>query len=528
MEDAEEFINDLIQNQVLISELEPSVTGEELLKKLIDQIANLSQTEELVKHLKEIQSYLQSIDELPIGRPIEKYKHIYDSLENFKLPIDKKYLFQSDLYISCDKATLSEDTVNSVIEGISVLNRLTTYYENWYLKKFKEEFYKRYENKEMPLAEALDVETGIGFADKGNLSSDINKLIDDIIINRHVEINQTVSISPIDSFLQKKYEDFISDPGKTEIRLTEEELDQFPLNWNDVPNTISCLIEVVSHDNVSPVILMDSVGGSSAANLLGRFCHLDQEIEKLVKKITKKEQELDSGKILAEIVHLPESRTGNILYRPNIRDYEIAYLANSSVNHEHTIHLNDLMVSVINGKKITLRSKSLNKEIIPRLTTAHNFSFNALPVYQFLCNLQTQNIRGGLSFNWSPTLRNREYLPRIRYKNIILSPAIWNISSTDVKNIPKINHEDFISKVEELRLLKKIPKKVLWSLGDNKLLIDFDHTLSVQLLFDNTKNRGFQLEEFLYDSDNFLVKRNDENFTNQFILCLYKSDLKKD
>jgi hypothetical protein len=56
-----------------------------------------------------------------------------------------------------------------------------------------------------------------------------------------------------------------------------------------------------------------------------------------------KEKKYHPDKILAEIVHIPESRTGNILRRPILRDYEIAYLSNSGVSRDYTLDINDLM-----------------------------------------------------------------------------------------------------------------------------------------------------------------------------------------
>ena len=324
VEEAEDYIRDLINSQVLVSELEPSVTGEELLLQLIEKLKKLKNTEELVHQLNKIRNQIQSIDLLPIGRSVENYQLVYDALKNFKISIDKKYLFQSDLFINCDKATISNDMVDMVLDGVSVLNRLTIRNENLHLKKFKEEFHKRYENEEIPLIEALDTEIGIGFAEKGNMSGDINPLVDDLIIYRQTANSPTFTLSPITVFIQKKYEEYISDPLQTEIELTEEELKQFPLNWDDLPNTFSSMIEVVDNNPGSPQIFLHSVGGSSAANLLGRFCHINKNIENLVKEITQKEQELEPDRIIAEIVHLPESRTGNILYRPNntrLRDY---------------------------------------------------------------------------------------------------------------------------------------------------------------------------------------------------------------
>src|SRR5439155_17414597 len=119
----------------------------------------------------------------------------------------------------------------------------------------------------------------------------------------------------------------------------------------------------------------------------------------LVQEITNTEQEHNPDIVFAEIVHLPESRVGNILLHPSFREYEIPFLARSSVDGHHQIPLQDLFVS-IKDNKVLLRSASLNKQVIPRLSSAHNYSRNALPVYQFLCDLQLQGHKAGLGFYW--------------------------------------------------------------------------------------------------------------------------------
>ena len=64
--------------------------------------------------------------------------------------------------------------------------------------------------------------------------------------------------------------------------------------------------------------------------------------------------------MFAEIVHLPESRIGNILMRPVLRQYEIPYLCGTTLSEEFQIPLTDLLVG-IEGDKVVLRSQKLNK-----------------------------------------------------------------------------------------------------------------------------------------------------------------------
>src|SRR4029078_12745413 len=112
------------------------------------------------------------------------------------------------------------------------------------------------------------------------------------------------------------------------------------------------------------------------------------------KECLREEEAHDADKIYAEVIHLPEARTGNVLMRPQLRKHEIVYMGNGSVPFAQQIMLADLLVSVRNNS-VVLRSKKFNKEIIPRLSTAHNFGSGSLPVYKFLCDLQFQQLRGG-------------------------------------------------------------------------------------------------------------------------------------
>ena len=159
---------------------------------------------------------------------------------------------------------------------------------------------------------------------------------------------------------------------------------------------------------------------------------MNAELQDFVAEIVRHDEKGKTDSVYAEIVHLPEARIGNILFRPVLRQYEIPYLAGSILAREHQIPVSDMYISVRNGR-IFLRSGKLNKEVIPRLSTAHNFSYNSLPIYHFLCDMQNQGLRGGLYFSWPQILQNEQYLPRVTYKNVIFSLARWIVKKEHIK-----------------------------------------------------------------------------------------------
>lgn len=74
---------------------------------------------------------------------------------------------------------------------------------------------------------------------------------------------------------------------------------------------------------IKTILIVNSIGGTNAANLFSRFCYEDTQLLTLAKDNCDYEQKVSPDKVLAEIVHLPEAGVGNILQRPHLRNYEI-------------------------------------------------------------------------------------------------------------------------------------------------------------------------------------------------------------
>ncbi|MFP4025541.1 MAG: lantibiotic dehydratase family protein [Thiohalospira sp.] len=526
-EDAVSFIDELIESQLLVSALEPSVTGDEFLIQIIDTLKPLNNIDEIIQFLEEIENDLIAIRNQNIGISSDEYMKLVDKLSKFDTKYDLKYLFQADLAMSHKSIELKSDIATDVLNGIGIMNRLTPKGINETLSKFKEAFYERYEEREVPLLEALDVESGVGYMQYMG-SGDINPLIDDISLpSISKESSYNLKWNALQSFLFKKMNECLAS-GINEIVITDEDVKDFDISWEDLPSTFNAMVEILEIDSEgNSIISFGSAGGSSSVNLLGRFCHSNKDLFDYVQEITQKEENIHKDAILAEIVHLPESRTGNILSRPTLRDYEIPYMAKSSVSKVNQVSIDDLLVSVKLGRKIVLRSKTLNKEILPRLGNAHNFSYNALPVYQFLCDLQTQDVRGGVGFNLGALSNEYNFLPRVKYKNIILSKAFWNFKSKDINElVASSNDESIVVEAKKWKAKFNLPDYVLLADGDNELLLHLNNLLCLKTFIGLVKKRSnFKLKEFLFDGSKAIVKRGSDGFTNQVVFSFYKSEL---
>lgn len=524
MEFATSFIEELIDCQLLVNELEPAVTGEEFFSQLFKVLTQIEGIDALKENLQKINAFILEIDSNPIGMTVNLYNQIVDVIKELNSEFELKYLFQSDMRKTASKSALSQQIVDDISDGLVLLNRITPKPQNnSILSKFAESFYERYEDRPMQLLKVLDTETGIGYNPNSRMQGDINPLIDDIGSPMQNSSSIEIQWNEIQSVMLQKLLKANAENSYS-VEISDKDFEKLKSDWDDLPLTISAMCEIFSYNEEEKMIYLSSAGGSSAANLLGRFCHADEELHQYVLEITKKEEELNPDVIFAEVVHLPESRIGNILLRPVLRKYEIPYLAKSGVEHEFQLPLSDLYIRV-QQNKVFLFSKRLNKQIIPRLSSAHNFSYGSMPVYHFLCDLQTQGIRGSIFFNWGSLENEFSFLPRVKYKNIVFSLARWIVKKEDFKIfVEEKNDLILIEKMNTWRGNIKIPQYVVLVDGDNELFVDFENALSVKTLFSVVKKRtSFILKEFPFCKQNAIVKdEKGDVYTNQIVLAFYK------
>lgn len=510
-DEAIEFVEELIDNQVLVSELEPNVSGNDFLETIIsilNRIGAKAETETLLS----IKSKLDELDEI-IGNPVSKYLEIEELIKSVANEYEQKYLFQTDLY-DRNIFHLSSRWRKELKQAISFLNKLTLFNRDTHLSAFKKAFSERFESEEVSLTMVLDTEIGIGYR-QNYTAKGIHPYLEDLPIPQSKQKqNFTIHLTPVQKILNEKLQEALLD-NQYIIELSDEDFKRFQENWHDLPDTISFMAEIISENNKEKLYIGNG-GGSSAANLLGRFCSEKSEVQDLTKTITKKEQELNSGCILAEIIHLPEARIGNVIRRPILRQYEIPYLAQSVLPEENQIPVDDLYISLKNDR-IVLRSKRLNKEIKPYLTNAHNYYTNSLPVYHFLSDLHSQNGRTGLYFDWGGLSHIYQFLPRVEYNNIILSKAQWKVTEKDIALLEKsINNKE---EIEIWRKKRQIPQWIQLVKSDNTIAINLENNDMVKLFIQTVKSeKSVIIEEFLYNEN--------DDFKREFIFPMHRQNLK--
>jgi hypothetical protein len=521
-DDAVEYIHELIDSQLLISELEPSVTNPDPLTALIVKLKNMDFDKKYLSLLESINEKLSEIDNNPVGSTNKIYPEIIKEIEETKIAAEIKYLFQADLYKPVHQASVSRKMMSEIWKTLEFLNRINRYYGNSSLSKFKENFVKRYEEREMSLLFVLDTEIGISY---GNVSGDVSPLVDDLFVMQGNEQGNNISFDAFQGMMMQKYQTAFLE-NRHEIILTDEDIKGIASNphWDDMPPTTSVICQILEDSGEKILFRLKSVGGSSAANLSGRFCHLDDSVLQHVLNITAKETEMNSEVIYAEIVHLPESRIGNVLLRPILRSYEIPYLAKSELGSEFEIKLSDLFVSVKNNR-IVLRSKRLDKEIVPRLSSAHNYGLRSMPVYHFLCDLQHQYGRSGLGFFQGSHTQHFGFMPRVSYRSCILSPAQWTVQKKEIDMFVKIkNNDELVSEINCWKEKRGIPDEILLADGDNALYVNLRDALSIRSWLSVIKKRAsFQLEEWLFNPETAVVKGSGGTFNNEFVFAFHKT-----
>ncbi len=517
--DAWEFVNEVIDSQVLVSELEVILTGKDYAQHIIQTLQHANNKQ--IKLLEQATDGINQLDKQIFTDGKTIYQAASQKLRETQVNFDPGQLIQVDMYKPAQQARVSSIITEELQKTTLFLARLKKHKQPENLTRFKEAFTSRYESRRVPLMEALDAEAGIGYPVEPGRYASHSSLLENIIAGKPESTDPTYPWTEWQDFLLKKYLKAIQE--QTDLILTENEVTPFLTTQPLVlPPSFYTLCSVLAPnctavDNGNFYVYHHGSTGPSAANLLGRFCHLDEALAMHVRNALHIEQASYPEAILAEVVHINQARIGNISARPVLRDYEIPIMVQSGVDEAHTLALSDLSIG-IQQNRIVLYSNRLHKEVIPRLSSAHNYTLQALPYYHFLCDLQFQDTMTSIRWDWG-ALQEADFLPRVVFGKSILSVAKWTLHSSDLESITKVTEPALHSVVAQLRQQKNIPRYITLAEGDNELPIDLENSLCLKVLQQVIRNRKkVVVEENIFTARNLFVESEEGNFTNELII----------
>lgn len=477
-DEASAYIDELIDQHVLLSNVGLTLTGDEPLDALVRDLRRLPSAAAIADRLDNVAAHIRTLSSAEIGTRTEAYSAVRTCLEALPVPVSPSRLLQVDLVKPAPGARLGPHVLDSIKEGIALLHRLSPPVVPEPIRRFREAFTARFERRAVPLLEALDEEHGIGFERSMAPSAENVPLLNGIPFGHQEGGPDGQRWTPRDAYLLRRIEELIR-TGQWVLALTVDDADALATSeLRPLPNALSALVLLADSDDASSSsqqVLIRHIQGPSGANLLGRFCHADSSLRDELRAHLHREQAAYADAILAEIVHLPEGRMANIVARPCLRSHELVYLGVSGAPPEHQIPASDLLVAVEDGQVI-LRSGRLGRRIVPRMATAHNYN-RGQPVYRFLCYLQHQDGATSLGWQWG-ALECLPFLPRVTYRSVVLARARWRLDRSHLTSIVAAQGGRRPA-LQEWRRERQVPRHVLLVDGDNELPVDFENPLSV-------------------------------------------------
>ncbi|MFQ5599659.1 MAG: lantibiotic dehydratase family protein, partial [Candidatus Krumholzibacteriia bacterium] len=345
LQEAEAYVDELIDSQILVPDLAPAVTGRESIDDVLVQLRDKKSTREVTRTLDSVREGLAQLDRDGLGAGASRYREIAASLKDLPADTDIAKLFQVDMTKPAARMQLGMDVVHLMMQGVEILHRLFGAGPKDALEGFRSAFKERYGDRELPLVEVLDEEIGIGFGASKAPGADASPLLAGPAFPARPD-ERTRPVNARTAFLRWKLAETLA-AGKPEMVLTDEELALFETsNLLPLPDAFHVTAAVLPADTThpGPRLLVSGAGGPSGARLLGRFCHADAELREMVLGHLRQEEALRADCTHFEIVHLPEGRIGNILARPLFREYELAFLGRSGAAPDRQLDIRDLTI----------------------------------------------------------------------------------------------------------------------------------------------------------------------------------------
>ncbi|WP_313155998.1 lantibiotic dehydratase [Sphingobacterium multivorum] len=381
------------------------------------------------------------------------------------------------------------------------MGRINTERQTDDLSNFITAFRKKYDQASIPVMEALDPIIGIGYGGMehpGNLSSFIQSV---------QEHNNQSGHGKKDDFKQQLYSLLMENFGNREIDLSKLDFTVQSNYTPALPNTFSAIVKIIDDQ-----VILDHLGGASASALLGRFNMADPQVLKMGEEIVEIEKQANFGVLFFDIAYMGEPSVDNVNRRQHTYDLELNILSYGLDDHVR-LKLSDIYLQ-LSGEELILYSKSKAKRLIPRLSTAYNYSRSDLSVFRLLCDVMTQGLQSTLIPDLQGLFPVAKRLPRLCYKHLILRGACSEITF--------INTFDHLQVFQDYINEQGLGRYIDAGFGDQTLLLDCYVQQDMELLRSILKiKKKLWIREGFVEKNTIIRDKKGKQYKSELVLSFF-------
>ncbi|SNS74755.1 thiopeptide-type bacteriocin biosynthesis domain-containing protein [Belliella buryatensis] len=203
--------------------------------------------------------------------------------------------------------------------------------------------------------------------------------------------------------------------------------------------------------------------------------------EKIVREL------YDNSKVIyAEIEISEKDHFRQLMNHQPYTPYVISCISQSA--EEGYIPPDRLLIGLVD-QEVVLFDKKLKRRVIPIISHPLSGLYISHPISKLMWEIANQNLPQ-FQFYREKAFTGLNYIPRLRWGNVILQPRKWKL------------HEDVVTSTDELRSLLQtlnIPNQILAGLMDLELSLDWSKTWDLDILFQELKKvKAIEVRENLY------------------------------
>jgi lantibiotic biosynthesis protein len=516
----EHFLKQLIENEFLISNLRPPLTVMDQLDYLLKELKKCN-IDELISELIDVQNYIEKYTSTPLGEGEEVYMELYKKMVKLA---KTKHVLQVDTKLNLIEKKLNKKIIKDLNQLLSMLLSFSmTYYEaDTPFSRYKQTFIEKYGvDREIPLLEMLDNDFGIGAPT--DYENPKNSKIETSVTNNIID-------EELKQFLLAKYVDAVK--NNESIKLYDKDIKELGLDnydFNSIPDSVDVNV-IVKYDSEDDYInnkykyyLGPNLGATHAGKSFGRFSYMMEGEKELFDTLNDEITNLNNDDyITCEVVYLPsETRNANVTRNIHSSQYELALFTNSSKDEFHRLSLNDILIGIENDK-FYAKSKALNKKLIITMNNMLN-TRTAPNAIRFLYDVSLEGKKIWFNFPWDTIYNDYPFIPKIEYKNFVISPQKWVLNKI-INKKRKLDFREFRYHFEKFISDYNVPKYVYLTFADNRILINTTNEFCIRILHHEYNNRLGNIILCSFEEANYNIVNDlaEEEYICELVIPLVK------